>query len=141
METTNKPTDGAGTIPGRRSDGIAGPSREVSQRDGYASLPDENGQENSELTWAKRHIRDPVTVERKTELAGCGLPHRKKKIPPAEERRESLATVLPPEVLENHGDLLFFLFDRMDRTTARQDRKIERISRRVAELEERGRSG
>jgi hypothetical protein len=42
-------------------------------------------------------------------------------------------------VLENHGDLIFFLFDRMDRTTARQDRKIERISRRIAELE-RGRT-
>lgn len=140
METTDKPTDGAGTIPGQRSDGIAGPSREVSQRDGAASPKDENGQENNELAWAKRHIREPVTVERKTELAGCGLPHRKKKIPSAEERMGNLAIVLPPEVLENHGDLIFFLVDRMDRTTARQDRKIERISRRIAELEERGRT-
>ena len=74
METTDKPTDGAGTIPGRRSEGIAGPSREVSQRDGAASPKDKNEPENSELAWAKRHIKEPVTVERKTELAGCGLP-------------------------------------------------------------------
>ena len=139
MENTNKPTDGTVEIPVRRSDGIAGPSREVSQKDGAASFEDEAGQENSELEWAKRHIKEPVTVERKTELAGCGLPHRKKKIPSAEERMRNLAIVLPPEVLENHGDLIFFLVDRMDRTTARQDRKIERISRRVGELE-RGRS-
>jgi len=139
MENTNKPTDGTVEIPVRRSDGIAGPSREVSPRDGAASFEDEAGQENSELEWAKRHIKEPVTVERKTELAGCGLPHRKKKIPSAEERMRNLAVVLPQEVLENHGDLIFFLVDRMDRTTARQDRKIERISRRVAELE-RGRT-
>jgi hypothetical protein len=96
METTDKPTDGAGTIPGRRSEGIAGPSREVSQRDGAASPKDKNEPENSELAWAKRHIKEPVTVERKTELAGCGLPHRKKKIPSAEEIMGSLAIVLPP---------------------------------------------
>lgn len=139
METTNTETDGAGTIPGQRNEGITGPSREVSQRDGAASPNNENGQENNELAWAKRHIREPVTVERKTELAGCGLPHRKKKIPSAEERMGNLAMVLEPEVLENHGNLIFFLVDRMDRAAARQDRKIERISRRIAELE-RGRT-
>jgi hypothetical protein len=112
----------------------------VSQRDGAASPTDEAGRENNELAWAKRHIKEPVDVERKTELAGCGLPHRKKKtLVSAEERKENLAIDLLQEALENHGDLLFLLFDRMDRNTARQDRKIERISQRVAKLEERGR--
>lgn len=135
MKNNSKSTDRIVTITGQGNDGITGLSRTQSPADAGASHADGDGQENEELAWAKRHIREPV--ERKTELAGCGLPHRKKKNrPPVEDREEAID--LPPEELENHGDLIFLLFDRMDRTAARQDRKIERISRRVAGLEERG---
>ncbi len=96
-------------------------------------------EENNELAWARRHIREPVEVERKTELAGWGVGHRKKQTrPPGKERENPLPIDLPAEEPENYGDIIFLLYDRMDRLAARQDRKIARLSRRVSELEERG---
>jgi len=60
-------------IPERRSEGVAGPSREVSKRDASASGADIAGQEN-ELEWARRHVPpDPFLAERKTEIIGCGV--------------------------------------------------------------------
>jgi len=40
----------------RRSEGIAGPSREVSKRDQIVPGAGGAGQENAELRWARRHV-------------------------------------------------------------------------------------
>jgi hypothetical protein len=77
-------------ISGRESEGVAGPSREVSQRDQIVSGAECAGQEeNSELEWAKRHVKEeeeekeepaPQLVERKTELhCADPAPVRKRK--------------------------------------------------------------
>lgn len=70
------------------SEGVAGPSREISQRDQIVSVAECAGEdENSELEWAKRHVKEepaPVKQEpvpqpagnvfRKTELHGTTTP-------------------------------------------------------------------
>ena len=72
-EQENKTGESFG-IPERRSEGVAGPSREVSKRDASASGADIAGQENEELEWMRRHVPpDPFLAERKTEIIGCGV--------------------------------------------------------------------
>jgi len=68
-------TAGSERIPQRRSEGVAGPSREVSQRDHEPSGAGGAGRENEELRWAQNHVPDeggedrPIrSVFRKTEL-------------------------------------------------------------------------
>jgi len=133
-------------VPRRRSEGVAGPSREVSQRDQQPSCA-AAGRQMDELAWAQRHIpEEPVSVdrktrprlvERKTEILGCGVPV-KQRTPSLKEKAENLSVDLPPEMLENNGDLIFLLLDHMHRIAGRQDKKIDRISRRLSALEERG---
>ncbi len=136
-------------IPQRRSEGIAGPSREVSQRDQNPSCtPEGAGRENDELAWAQRHIpEEPVSldrnarprlVRRKTEMIGCGVPAGKKRTSALREKAGHLSIDLPPEVLENNGEIVFLLLDQMHRIAERQDKKIDGISRRLSALEERG---
>jgi hypothetical protein len=97
------------------SEGVAGPSREVSQRDLIVSGAECTGQEeNSELEWAKRHMKEeeedeekteeteepaPRLVERKTELHYADpAPVRKRK--GAVRHRTEQSTKIPdPEVL------------------------------------------
>lgn len=62
-------------------DGVAMPSREVSQRDQVPSGADCAGRENEELEWARRHmpghpaaVRPVRSVFRKTELHGAAPP-------------------------------------------------------------------
>lgn len=130
---------------GRRSEGVTGPSREVSQRDGNAPGAAGTGQEDRELAWARRHVPEeavqeaprpaPRLVERKTELPGSGMPARKKYRSTVAEKAANLTIDVPPEILENNGELVFILLDHMDRIGERQDRKIDRIHRRLLELE------
>ena len=65
-------TVGSLKIPKRRENGIAGPSREVSQRDQMASCTDDGaGRKMDELEWALRHIKDeptPQLAEQETKL-------------------------------------------------------------------------
>lgn len=65
-------TGGFLKIPQRRENGIAGPSREVSQRDQMASCTDDGaGREMSELEWARYQIQDepaPQQAEQETKL-------------------------------------------------------------------------
>jgi hypothetical protein len=139
MENISESTDIHKTT-GQGSDGIAGLSHDISITGAGAFPADGDGVENNELAWAQRQTKEPVTVERKTELAGWGVRRRKKTTRPSAEERVNPVTIdLPAEEPENHGDVIFLLYDRMDRLIARQDRKIERLSRRVSGLEERGR--
>ena len=75
----NTPTAGSDKIPQRRSEGVAGPSREVSKNDHVPSGAIDAGRENEEREWARRHVPEdgpafkPVrTVFRKTEMSGSG---------------------------------------------------------------------
>jgi len=96
----------------RESEGVAGPSREVSQRDQIVSGAENAGQEeNSELEWAKRHVKEepapvkqePVTqpvrnVFRKTELHGttlASIPDECKKT-----RKRTMQSLESPGVME-----------------------------------------
>ena len=138
MENQSESTEIPIKITEEGRDGIAGLSHDRTTT-GAADFGNGTGPENNELAWARQHIREPVTVERKTELAGWGVGHRKKTTRPlAEKRVNPLPIDLPAEEPENYGDIIFLLYDRMDRLAARQDRKIARLSRRVSELEERG---
>jgi hypothetical protein len=103
----------------RESEGVAGPSREVSQRDQIVSGAENAGQEeNSELEWAKRHVKEepapvkqkPVTQEpvpqpvrnvfRKTELHGttpASIPDECKKT-----RKRTMQSLESPGVMESY---------------------------------------
>jgi len=77
-EQENKTEESFG-ISTRRSEGVAGPSREVSKRDAAASGADIAGQENEEPGWRRRHVPpDPFLAERKTGIIGCGVRTRLK---------------------------------------------------------------
>jgi hypothetical protein len=96
-------------ISGRETEGVTGPSREVSQQDLIVSGAERTGQEeNSELEWAKRHMKEeeekkeetaPQLVERKTELYRADpAPVRKRK--GAVRHRTEQGTKIPdPEAL------------------------------------------
>ncbi len=137
-----KTTGGSFESPERRETGITGPSQERSQRDQTASCAEVNaGQEMNELEWARRHVHDepaPHLVKRKTEIIGCGVPAGKKKALSLWEKAENISIDLSPELLENNGDLVFLLLDHMHRIAERQDKKIERLQRRISAVEERG---
>ena len=73
METnTNESTDGVHEIPGRRSDGVAGASREVSGMDGMASSTDGAGQKNNGTLNLKSDGTNPG-LTRKSAAAGSGM--------------------------------------------------------------------
>ena len=95
----------------------------------------------SEQAWAQHHVpEDPVPrlVQRKTGIIGCGVPAGKKRSRSLREKAENVSIDLPPEVRENNGDLICVLPDHMHRIEERQDRKLDRIHRRLSALEERG---
>ena len=115
IDSTQETTGKSPGIFGREREGVAGPSREVSQRDQIVSGAECAGQaENSELEWAKRHMKEeeedeekteeteepaPRLVERKTELHYADpAPVRKRK--GAVRHRTEQSTKIPdPEVL------------------------------------------
>ena len=70
----NTITAGSPGILQRGSDGVAGPSREVSQRDHMPSGAGGTGRDDDELRWARRHVPDdePVPRELATE-ANAGI--------------------------------------------------------------------
>ena len=134
-------TGGSSGVQEQKGNGIAGPSQEVSQRDQMASCTACAGQEMSELEWARRHVIDepvPRLVQRKTEIIGCGVPAGNKRALYLREKTENISIDLPPEMLENNGDLIFLLLDHMHRIEERQNRKIERLQRQLSEVEELG---
>jgi len=75
--------------------------QDVAEPDQMVSGMAGTGQENEELAWAKRHIREeasPRLVDRKTEIIGCGVPvNKKKKILPLTEEealRKRIRTIM-----------------------------------------------
>jgi hypothetical protein len=85
-DANNKDTPPSGSqgIPGRRSEGSAGSSREVTKPDAKASCTVGNGQENTHDRTAEEEQKNgspvPHYVERKTGLRGLGIaPSREKK--------------------------------------------------------------
>ncbi|MDD1693349.1 MAG: hypothetical protein LUQ71_01360 [Methanoregula sp.] len=123
----------------RKTEGIAGPSREVSQRDVTISGASHYGQENDELAWARRNAEDdePVSrpirnVFRKTELHGTVAPitpDEKKRI-----RRRTLQNLKDPD-----ADVTYQQFESVFRNFVcsvmeRQDMMAEEQSLHVAGL-------
>lgn len=109
VDNTQETTGKSLGISGRESEGVAGPSCEVSQRDQIVSGAECTGQEeNRELEWAKRHVKEeeeekeepaPQLVERKTELH-CADPVPVRKRKGAVRHRTDQGTKIPdPEVL------------------------------------------
>lgn len=86
MIDTTRETSGKSTgISEPGSGGVAGPSREVSQRDEGMSGAESAGheEENAELEWAKLHVKEetePQLAQRKSELHYADpVPVRKRK--------------------------------------------------------------
>jgi hypothetical protein len=117
-DNTEKKTGKSYGISGREREGVAGPSREVSQRDLIVSGAKSTGQkENCELEWAKRHMKEdeedekkteeteepsPRCVERKTELHYADpVPVRKRK-GAVRHRTEQSTKISDPEVLHRN---------------------------------------
>jgi hypothetical protein len=141
METNNNETkEGAGAVLERRSEGVAGSSREVSKTDEIPPAVSTAGREDNGEKKVQNHVKKPALVERKTELSGCGMQSKNNLTSKSiSEMLEERAFNLPPEELENHGELIFFLIDRIDRVSDKLDRKIDRLGRKVIEIEKSGR--
>lgn len=107
--------------------------REVAEPDQMASGVAGTGRGNEEPEWAKRHIKNSEPEDGTTGLPMNHVPKEKRggrRL--TAERLASLAGSLTKKELENHGDLVFLLFDCMDLNAARQNKK-DRQSHQTAE--------
>jgi hypothetical protein len=165
--TTNEKENNTGESSGisqRRSEGVAGPSREVSKRELVVPGADGTGQENEELAWAKQHVPEepemlhgkrepaPRLVERKTELRGLGIGARHKQKSTVRRRTEQDLSGSDPEVPYAKTerairDLVCSLMERQDRMNEVIFLKLNDLGYRfddleadVEDLQERGRS-
>ena len=132
----------------RESEGVAGPSREVSQRDQIVSGAENAGQEeNSELEWAKRHVKEepapvkqePVTqpvrnVFRKTELHGtmpASTPDEGKKT-----RRRTMQSLKSPGAMVSYQPFETAFKDFICSLMERQDMMGEELLLHIADLQQ-----
>ena len=137
----------------RESEGVAGPSREVSQRDQIVSGAENAGQEeNSELEWAKRHVKEepapvkqePVTQEpvpqpvrnvfRKTELHGttpASIPDECKKT-----RKRTMQSLESPGVMESYHPFEVAFKDFICSLMEHQDMMGEDLLLHIADLQQ-----
>jgi hypothetical protein len=115
IDSTQETTGKSSGISGWERKGVAGPSREVSQRDLIVSGVECAGQaENNELEWAKRHMKEekedeekteeteepaPRLVERKTELHYADPDPVRKRKDTVRHRTEQSTKIPDPEVL------------------------------------------
>jgi hypothetical protein len=135
------------------SEGVAGPSREVSQRDQIVSGAENAGQEeNSELEWAKRHVKEepapvkqePVTQEpvpqpvrnvfRKTELHGtmpASTPDEGKKT-----RRRTMQSLKSPGAMVSYQPFETAFKDFICSLMERQDMMGEELLLHIADLQQ-----
>jgi hypothetical protein len=68
IDSTQERTGKSPGISGREREGVAGPSIEVSQRDDIVSVAEcAREDEDNELEWAKRHMKEEEEAEEKTE--------------------------------------------------------------------------
>ena len=148
MTNDDKDTTTAGSegIPQRRSDGIAGTSREESKCEHSRSGADSVGRENEELEWARRHIpADPVPVRsvfRKTGLHGTprartpgGQNRRRQKI--IEESQKPGGEPMSRQVITACRDLLDTLIGKQDRLYEEQLLHVADLQQQIDALERR----
>jgi len=132
-------------IPERRSEGVAGPSREVSRRDAVASGPDEAGLANNTVgksdTQRKSTHTAPQLVERKTELRGLHIGATRQPKSTIRRQTEQDLYCPDPEVTyvkaerANH-DLVCTLMERQDRMNEAIFLKINDFGYRLEDVEE-----
>jgi hypothetical protein len=132
----------------RESEGLAGPSREVSQHDQGSPGAKSTGQEeNSELEWAKQHVMEepapvehetvpqPVgTVFRKTELHGTttvSTPVEGKKI-----RRRTIQSLKSPGAAVSYQPFETAFRDFICSLMERQDMMREDLLLHIADLQQ-----
>jgi hypothetical protein len=142
LETTRKSLG----ISGREREGVAGPSRGVSQRDLIVSGAECAGQaKNSELEWAKQHVEEelapvehkPVpqpggTVFRKTELHGTktvSTPVEGKKI-----RKRTIQSLKSPGAVVSYQPFETAFKDFICSLLERQDMMGEDLLHHIADL-------
>ena len=129
----------------RRSAGVTGPSREVSQRDAAASGSDKAGEENNNVgtsdTTKKITHKAPQLVERKTGLRGQGIGASRESKSVIRKRTEQDIFSLDPEVTyvkaeRANRDLVCTLMERQDRMIEAIFLKINDFGYRIEDLEE-----
>ena len=130
------------------SEGLAGPSREISQRDQIVSVAECAGEdENRELEWAKRHVKEepaPVKQEpvpqpagnvfRKTELHGtttASTPDEGKKI-----RRRTMQSLKSSAATVSYIPFEAAFKDFICSLMERQDMMGEELHHHIADLQQ-----
>jgi hypothetical protein len=148
IDSTQETTGKSLGISGRVSEGVAGPSREVSQRDQIVSGAKSSGQEeNSELEWAKQHVMEepaPVAHEpvpqpggnvfRKTELHGtttASTPDKGKKT-----RRRTIQSLKSPAATVSYQPFETAFRDFICSLMERQDMMGEDLLLHIADLQQ-----
>jgi hypothetical protein len=103
--------------------------------EGIVPLPEDSGQENDELEWARRHIpEEPMQqlVERKTEITGWGVQGKKKRpVPLATEKmlRKRIRTIM--DLQKRMQNEMFLYLNSLQQ-------RIEDIEDQVAVLKKQG---
>src|SRR5208337_2320554 len=169
MTEYEKETTIAGStgIPQRRRKGVAGSSREVSQSDENKSGAVSAGQQNEELEWACRHVKDEPAPEpanevfRKTELhttpPDTGSDELKKLMRQMMQRlkrpdpeilylqyensyRDFICSVLARQYREEkqQREQVAALWEQIDLIDERLERNIDRLERLIHEATPRG---
>jgi len=140
----NTPSSGSPEIPGRRSDGTAVSSREVTGPDAQASCAVSTGQESTNDKTAgdvQKNCRPaPRLVERKTELCGLGIAPSRGKKSTIRKRTEHDLNVSDPEVpcarFETAArDLVCSLMERQDRMNEQLFVRLNDLGYRMDDLE------
>jgi hypothetical protein len=138
----------SGKSPGiseRRSDGVTGPSREVSKRDEKMPGTEDAGQETYEPDQAGEPVKEippsPRLVERKTELRGLSIGARREPQSTTRRRTERDLAGRDPEVPcikteKAIRDLVASLMERQDRMNEEIFLKINDLGYRLDDAEE-----
>jgi hypothetical protein len=148
IDSTQETTGKSLGISGREREGVAGPSREVSQRDKIVSGAESARQaKNRELEWAKQHLEEkPVPVEhepvpqprgnvfRKTDLHGtttASTPDEGKKI-----RRRTIQSLKSPAATVSYQPFETAFKDFICSLMERQDMMGEELLLHIADLQQ-----
>ena len=143
-DTKDTTLSGSAGIPGRRSDGSAGPSREVAGPDAGESCTVGAGEENTEEGIVQEPeisaFRVPRRVERKTELRRQGIVPLREKKSTHRRRTEQDLKDRDPEVPYTRfetavRDLVCSLMERQDRMNEEIFAKLNDLGYRQDDLE------
>jgi hypothetical protein len=140
----NTPSPGSQRIPGRRSEGSAGSSREVTRPDAKASCAVGDGQENTNdgttVKEQKNGSPAPHYAERKTGLRGLGIAASREKKSTIRRRTEQDLNGPDPEVTYTRFEtavrgLVCSLMERQDRMNEEIFIKLNDLGYRQDDLE------